>query len=367
MLSGTMQREIGSNFWLNPEEEYNKNPLGTPEIFGCMGFDYVWLSTGRSAIRFVIEAIEYNNPELKKVAVLPSFTCDTVFEPFFKKGYEVYYYPVEKNLTTTSDAILQAVKEHDASIVLFHRYFGFDTLDDQLDKLCDTLRKLGKYSIEDCTQCLYSDIHRAKSDYTIGSIRKWTGTPDGGFAVCQKVSFPSKPRITDIELEKAKIDASYAKYRYLFNHEGNKKEMLAMYRYAEDILDQQKEIYAISETSAKVQSNLDVDNLKKKRQFNFSVLLNSIKAPIKPLFVLNSNREVPLYFPIFVEDRVSLQKYLIQNAIYAPIVWPKSDMQPKVCDSAEYLYQHLLCIPIDQRYDEDDMIRVAKVINIFFV
>jgi len=361
-----MHSEIGSNFWLNPNEKYRDIPLGSPEIFGCMGTDYVWLSTGRSAIRFVIEAIEYDNSDLKKVAVLPSFTCDTVFEPFLRKGYDVYYYSVEKDLTVTSDAILQAVKEHDASIVLFHRYFGFDTLDNQIDNLCATLHELGKFSIEDCTQCLYSDIPRAKSDYTIGSIRKWTGTPDGGFAVCQKGSFPSKPRITDKELEKAKIAASYAKYRYLFNHEGDKREMLAMYRHAEDILDQQKEIYAISETSAKVQSNLDVDNLKKKRRFNFSVLLNSIKAPIKPLFVLNSDREVPLYFPVFVEDRITLQKHLAENAIYAPVVWPKDNKQSLQCEGAENAYTHLLCIPIDQRYDESDMNRIIEVINFFY-
>ena len=139
-----MLSEIGSNFWLNPNELIINKPIGSPERFGCIGNDYVWLSTGRSAIRFVIEAIEYSKPSIKKVAVLPSFTCDTVFEPFLKKGYEVYYYPVEKNLKTTSDAIQQAVKEHDASIVLFHRYFGFNTLDGQVDKLCDTLRQWGK-------------------------------------------------------------------------------------------------------------------------------------------------------------------------------------------------------------------------------
>ena len=240
-----MLSEIGSNFWLKPDQQYRKTPLGTPEQFNCKGSDYVWLSTGRSAIRFVIKTIEARVPDLKKVAVLPSFTCDTVFEPFLKAGYEVYYYPIEKNLSTTSDAIVRTVKEHNASIVLFHRYFGFDTLDGQVDRFCETLRELGKFTVEDCTQCLYSNLPRSNSDYTVGSIRKWTGTPDGGFAVNRLGSFGKKPQNPDVILEQAKVKASYAKFRYLFEYEGDKGEMLEMYREAENILDRQSEIYTI--------------------------------------------------------------------------------------------------------------------------
>jgi dTDP-4-amino-4,6-dideoxygalactose transaminase len=361
-----MLREIGSNFWLNPNETLAGTPLGTPARFNCKGEDNVWLSTGRSAIRFVIQTIEKRCPAVKKVAVLPSFTCDTVFEPFLKAGYEVFYYPVEMNLTTTSEAIRQVVNEHDASIVLFHRYFGFDTLDSHVDILCDEMRKMGIFTIEDCTQCLYSDFKRGNADFTIGSIRKWTGTPDGGFAICRDGVFEFKPQKTDLQLETAKVKASYAKYRYLFENTGNKSEMLAMYRYAEDILDGQTDIYAISNTSSIVQANLNVDNLKRKRRENFNVLSTCLKAHIRPLFPLINGPEVPLYFPIFTKDRASLQNHLVQNAIYAPIVWPKSELQPEVDKEAENAYQHLLCIPIDQRYDAEDMNRIADVINNFY-
>lgn len=360
-----MLSEIGSNFWLTPNQRYDVKPLGTPKQFNCEGSDYVWLSTGRSAIKFVIKTIEARSPDLKKVAVLPSFTCDTVFEPFLKLGYEVYYYPVEKDLTTISDAIFKTVMEHDASIVLFHRYFGFDTLDGQVDMMCDTLRNLGKYSIEDCTQCLYSNISRADSDFTVGSIRKWTETPDGGFTVCREGVFMNKPNCPDVALEQAKVKASYAKYRFLFEHKGDKSEMLAMYREAEDILDNQSEIYALSETSAKVQANLDKENLKSKRRENFRILKESLKAPIQSVFTLES-KEVPLYYPILVEDRPLLQKHLVGNAIYAPVVWPKDEYQSAQCEGAENAYQHLLCIPIDQRYDADDMNRIIEVINSFY-
>lgn len=361
-----MLREIGSNFWLNPNQPFNECALGTPEQFNCMGSDYVWLSTGRSSILYVNKTIEERKPDIKKVAVLPSFTCDTVFEPFLKLGYEVYYYPIEKDLTTTSDAILETVFKHDASIVLFHRYFGFNTLDGQVDRMCDILRGLGKFTIEDCTQCLYSGIPRANSDFIVGSIRKWTGTPDGGFAVCHSGVFSNKPEKPDCELEAAKVKASYAKYDYLFKHKGDKSEMLALYKKAEDILDHQNEIYSISPMSAKVQADLNIGDLIKRRRKNFNILRESLIGPIQPLFSMVGNQAVPLYFPILVEDRTAFQKHLVQNSIYAPVVWPKDEQQPVQCEEAENAYEHLLCIPIDQRYDYDDMNRVVEVINNFY-
>ena len=362
-----MHSEIGSNFWLNPTQQLQEKPIGTPERFRCCGDDYVWLSTGRSSIKYVIKTIEGRKRDLKKVAILPSFTCDTVFDPFLKSGFEVYYYPVKKDLTVSSDDILKTALDNEASIVLFHRYFGFDTLDRQTDKVCDILRSLEIYTIEDCTQCLYSNIPRANTDYTIGSIRKWAGTPDGGFVVSRRGLLNNRPYKEDHDLVNAKIKASYAKYHYLFDNQGNKSDVLAMYRKAEDILDQQAEIFAISSMSTKVQTNLDINELINKRRENYRVLSLSLCHQVKQLFTLESNSVVPLYFPICVENRDQLQKHLVENAIYAPVVWPKDDKQPEVCEGSEYLYQHLLCIPIDQRYGFDDMYRITEVINNYYL
>jgi len=361
-----MKNEIGSDFWINPEEILDKKEIGSPEQFHCQGNDYAWLSSGRSAIKYVLQTIEKRHPNIKKTAVLPSFTCQTVIRPFLELDYEVDYYSVDKNLRVSSDAILRKVAEDDASIVLFHRYYGFDTLDSQVDGLCDRLRKIGKYSIEDCTQCLYSDISRADVDFFVGSLRKWMGMPDGGFTVCRNGSFEDKPHIIDELLEKSKLEAFYAKYQYLYENIGNKDEMLSLYRKAESIFDNQNKIFAISPISSMIQANINKPYMIKKRIENYNILRKNLKDPIHLLFSSIPTREVPLYFPIFVENRSQLQKFLIENAIYAPVVWPKSGLQSVLCDGAENAYNHLLCIPIDQRYDTDDMYRIVEVINKFY-
>jgi len=362
-----MLSEIGSNFWINPNEALKDKPLGSPEQFGCKGNDYVWLSTGRSAIRFAIKTIEERNPNLRKSAILPPFTCHTVIEPFLAEGYEVHHYPVDGNLMTSSEEILKCVRAYDATIVLYHHYFGFDTLHD-IDKLCVTLSNENRFTIEDCTQCLYSRHLKSDADFYVGSIRKWHGTPDGGFAVCRDSLFDGKPLQTDIPLEEAKVKASFAKFRYLFEHEGEKPAFLQLYREAEDILIDQKGYFTLSDTSSKLQGNLDVADLKYRRRSNFMTLLKGFESSgyVTPMFKSLDEKTVPLYFPMLVEDRASLQAHLVKNSIYAPVVWPKADCLGKVCQEVEYLYQHLLCIPIDQRYDEDDMQRVIETINNYF-
>ena len=104
----------------------------------------------------------------------------------------------------------------------------------------------------------------------------------------------------------------------------------------------------------------------KRRKDNYNILFHSLCSRVKPLFNLEFSNAVPLYFPMLVEDRDDLQKYLAYNSIYAPVVWPKDNKQPEICEAAEFAYQHLLCIPIDQRYDTDDMNRIVDVINNYY-
>ena len=357
-----MLSEIGSNFWINPNNELSNKALQPPKQFGCDGTDYAWLSTGRSAIRCVIKSIEERNLSMVKRILLPSFTCYTVIEPLIEAGYEIHYYDVDRNLNSSIDALLETAIAKKVSIVLFHRYYGFDTLTGDVKKFED-LRKHGIVIVEDCTQCLYSNFDKQGADYTFGSIRKWLGTPDGGFAVCATGTFTDKPTQYDEKLEKAKVVASYNKYKYLFEGKGEKSLFLQQFRDAEYILDEQIGWYAIGEMSAKLQSNLDITELASKRRENFETLLINFPEcnKIEPLFKKLAVENVPLYFPILVKNRSSLQQLFVKNAIYAPVVWPKPACQTVVCEEAEYLYEHLLCIPVDQRYGKDDMMRVISV------
>lgn len=360
-----MLTEIGSNFWINPNDGKRGCTLGTPYLlFGYKGNDYVWMSTGRSATRLVLQTIEERNPDVRKVALIPPFTCYTVIDPFIDFGYEIHTLPLSLDLKTTLEEILQSIDKIGAGVLLVHRYYGFDTLPG-FNEIVELLRNKGVIVIEDSTQCLYSGFELSDADYYVGSIRKWCGVPDGGFAICRNGIFEHKPSCSDEKMVEAKRVASELKYQFLFEGKGDKPTFKAKYREAEELLDNQTWYYSIGELSARIQAELDVEMLKQKRRENYNVLLKGLQnvAGLSILFQILPDEVTPLYFPILVGDRVQWQDLLADNDIYAPVVWPKADHCPEIDVHSQEVYNKILCIPIDQRYGTDDMERIVNVIS----
>ena len=60
----------------------------------------------------------------------------------------------------------------------------------------------------------------------------------------------------------------------------------------------------------------------------------------------------------------AFQTYLAENKIYAPIIWPKSDLcNNSINLEVDWIYRNILSIPCDQRYSMEDMERVVEIIN----
>ena len=360
-----MVSEVGSFFWVTPKDLEGETSLDVnTNQFGCSGNDYVWLSTGRSAISYVLQDIENRNPSVRKVAVLPSFTCQTVIEPFLSMGYEIHTYHIGRDLLSSVLDIWNAVDTYNPGIFLFHRLFGVDTIKG-IDMIIPQMRSKGIIVVEDCTQCLYSGFKKTDADYWVGSVRKWSGVFDGGFAACREGLFYQKPTLIDEKLQDAKRVASKLKYEYLFEGKGDKSVYLNKYRESEEILSTQGRYYAISDLSISILSNLDVQELVMKRRENYKFISESLIGctDVKVVFDKIEKDEVPLYCPILCRNRDEVQKKLIANNVYAPVVWPKADCCSLVDSDADYIYEHVLCIPIDQRYDVYDMKRVIDVIK----
>ena len=67
---------------------------------------------------------------------------------------------------------------------------------------------------------------------------------------------------------------------------------------------------------------------------------------------------VPMVYPYLTDD-ATLRQRLIANRIYVATYWPNISDD----NSYEaYLKHHLLPLPIDQRYNEEDMKRIIEII-----
>lgn len=356
-----MLKEIGSNFWINPEELKTDSKEINPAVFGFKDIEFIWTSSCRGAISLALDDIKLKKNNSKKIVLLPEYCCETIIEPFSKNSYEICFYRINEKLDVDFRNIIELLERCRNGIILIHKYFGFDSSNIP----AETISRIKSYNItiiEDRTQCLYSNVPLLDADYYVGSLRKWCGVPDGGFVAASDSFAIDKPSVVDTELEELKLKASRLKYKYIVNDEGDKNAFLKLYGEAESKLDNHDKVYAISDASVAIQNNLDVDDLIQRRRSNYEYLKAHLN--IKCLFADASSDIVPLYFPIVVDNRKRLQVELRNHDIYAPIIWPKPDELKGI--SNHPLYESLLCLPIDQRYDEDDMQRMSGVINEYY-
>ena len=58
-----------------------------------------------------------------------------------------------------------------------------------------------------------------------------------------------------------------------------------------------------------------------------------------------------------------VQHNLAKEHIYAPVLWPRAYDNVLIDDDVIHIYDHILMIPIDQRYGTDDMDKIIKIFN----
>lgn len=349
-----MKREIGSDFW-----EYNDSFPGGKEFnideLSHNYFQYFFKS-GRSALYYLADYLKHT----RNVIVLPAFTCTTVVEPFKLNGWEIYYYDIDINLELNLLSLKQKINHYRPSVILLHGYFGFRTLANVYEYI-SSLRKQGIVIIEDITQTLYSSYPKTDADYYVASLRKWNALPEGGIILSQrKLSVAYKKFPLEKQLITAFTEACDLKDKYINNGIDNKTIFLNKYRKCKEILDETYDIYPMSKFSKTILDNCKPSDIRKTRRKNYRCLLKVIiEIPtIKPIFDYIDETITPLYFPIYVPEskkRIKLQTFLATKNIYCPIIWPKFYSYDRLCHETQYIYDHILCIPCDQRYSKEEM------------
>lgn len=305
-----------------------------------------WFISGRAALDFIIKDIKVNNPKVKS-ALLPSWCCESMIEPFINNGIKVKFYPVviEKN------KLVRKITSK-ADIILNMNYFGYES---------ETI-KFNGIIINDLTHSIFNS-KSLKGDYAFGSLRKWSGIITGGFAYAKKQFSIEQETITNNEYIELKKDAFDKKKKYI-NGEAFKKEYMETYKEAEDMLDNDYSSQAYEQDIYNAK-HLDVNSIKKARQNNAKELLKVVKD--YAIFKTIKKNDCPLFVPIIVPNgrRDELKQVLIDNRIYCPIHWPISNMHA-LNKKEEYIYNNELSLVCDQRYNLDDMKKIRELLKEFF-
>ena len=353
-----MKKEVGSIFPL--ADSVIKRAESEPAQYTD---DRIYYSLCREALCDIAHAL----CETTKTVLIPVYTCQTVITPFEEAGWQCKYYSIRRDLRIDTSNLLIAVEKYHPSLVIAHPYFGMDLNDEEM-KTLTAIKEQGIAIVLDLTQCLFSTKQYSFASFVVASYRKWMPIPDGGYLK----NLTDNVKIIQLDAENdeftdRELAAMYLRGQYFDNGEQRTKAIsIRLSKSADHLVDSNIVPHRMSQVAYNLMQNENLELNQQHRFENYTYLYQYIRESDKITKVckdIDAVTTAPLYFTIYVKDRRALQRQLAQESIYAPVIWPVEDERMLLNDEVNYIYDHILAIPIDQRYDEDDMQRAVEIIN----
>lgn len=290
------------------------------------------VNSGRNALEYILRGTEFSK------VYIPYFTCNAVVEVIKKLRIGIEFYKIGADF---KPIIPLNISQNEA--IIYTNYFGL------LDQYIDLLIESNQNLIVDCAQAFF--YIPASQVFSFYSPRKFFGVPDGGFLYGKGLD--------KVELPK---DISYTRTEHLLGRiEKNAEYFYQYYKRIEDSFNTNS-LKEMSKLTEKIMKGIDYEFVSRKRKKNFLILQNAFQH--RNLLIWNElHKEVPLCYPLLVENGLAIKKKLIEQKIYIPTYWPNvlSWVDSK---SFEYnLSENLLCLPVDQRYGENEMVKMIKTVN----
>ena len=366
--------EIGSIFEVNPamaEENGEIAGLHLAQVDKYGKKNQCYTVSGREAIELALISLERENPEISKCCLMPAYMCDSVFLPFLHRGWELVFYSVDRELETAGEEIFRLALEHDPGLIFVHPYYGTDTCRG-LRRQLSALRRSGVMIMEDVTQAYYLQDAGCDADFIVGSLRKWYSVPDGGF-LASDLPIAEEVLLDGEAYAVERLAPLVQKWEYLqdkgLQEEERQKRKAAFYtrnRALEAELDRYEGVRRISRLSTHILSRVDEEAARRRRAENYSYLYDKINGMKRLWPILMKEDEAPLYFPVYVKERDELQRFLGEHGIYAPVLWPVGELnRDELRGDEAYIYEHMLALPIDQRYDTDQMEEIVQTLMLY--
>ncbi len=288
-----------------------------------------YLNSARNALRYIVRAYKIRQ------MFVPFYTCSVVWEALLKEKVSLRFYALDEGW-------LPAQTFEKDAFILYNNYFGV------CGKNVELLAKRYPNLIVDNAQAFYAPPRGLAAFY---SPRKFFGLPDGGLAI--------SPR--RIDLEHSARDCSFARCAHLLKrYDKGASAAYALFSRNDEKL-RHLPLRPMSYLTQALMSNINYDFVRQRRLENFAFLHNALKKQNKIDLHLDKT-DVPMVYPFVCED-TTLRARLIKQKIYVARYWPEIENQANIDPMSLYLQQHLVPLPIDQRYDISDMKRILEVIK----
>lgn len=341
-------RKIGGEFSIDPN-------LLRPIVNRRAHF----FSTGRGALHAIVHDA-MGRYGIGRV-LLPDYLCNSMIRAVADTGCPQTFYPVDSSLKPDLETLAEELASARARcLVVVIDYFGLVDLTSEVE----WLRGL------DCNPIVVVDEVQSPftfewgcpgSDYAFTSYRKALPAPDGAVAVWHGVALTPKSTC-EAAFVRGKIEGNLARDSSSTLEDG--QFLWLKSREAEDLLDRNGYYdCAMSEASTRIVCNTDIPGVARRRQSNFDYLARRLSGigifPIVP----RTSDSVPLFLPVLLKNRDHVRSVLAQQDIYCPVHWPWPEDASELRPARMEFWEEELSMVIDQRYDEDDMDRLADALE----
>jgi perosamine synthetase len=283
----------------------------------------------------------------------PSFHCGMEVRAAVDAGCKPRFYRVDEHFAVD----IEQLRQVSGTLVVIH-YFGFPQ--PAIARIAALCRVRGVALLEDCSHAFLSSLHNRPlgtfGDAATFSFYKSLGTVDGGGLRDGDVACEREPPLLA-------AGAQLAAWRKRWRDRAETDRDTLRQRFADRVVSAKARIFdepwtygrAMSHLSLALALRIEPERVIAQRRANYERLAQrKLEEGV-----------VPLFHPLFVEDRVEmlvrLQAARIEPFIFGMFFHPSMD--PDAFPDARRLRENLLCIPVHHDLSERDLARIEKVIR----
>lgn len=280
------------------------------------------LNCGRNCLAYLIKS-----KRIEKIK-LPYFMCDCVFDVSKRYGAEISFYSVDMGFKPVDITLA----ENEWLYVM--NYYGQLTR----DYLIELKQQYGRVIVDNAQAYFQMPADNIDTLYT---CRKFFGVPDGAFVYTDVL--PEEALPTDVSFERMHfVLGRYERPAYEFYAESA----------ANNDFFNNEPIKKMSVLTRNLLHGIDYEYVKNRRTENFRTYNEKLKR--KNRLKLRTV-EGAFAYPLLIENGAEIRKRLQEKKIYIPTLWPNV-VAKTAADSLECrLARDILPLPVDQRYDSDDI------------
>ena len=313
-----------------------------------LGQDEYAYASGRAAL---FQILRYCHHSLGiRTICIPEYVCDSVVDAARQSALDVKTYPVTDAMRMDRD-VLHNMDAKNAAILIVN-YFGLTDTESQ-KRYIRTIYP-DAIIIEDDVQAYYAYQKPLGTEhFKFTSLRKWFAVPDGGL-VNTKYPMPIDAKENTFAATKL-AGATLKRIREYLNRDEVYLEML---QRGEELIDANLDS-GMSNIAQRLMATIDTEHIAQQRLRNARVVQEGLKRIPQVKDLMECREEaVPLFIPIYVNNRDEVRRAMLDAGIFCPVHWPNQQTE-----HAQEISQHELSLIIDQRYDEADMNRIVEIIE----